>query len=56
MIFDHDYYAALATVRAFLEENRLISTGRYGGWNYSSMEDAILFGRDAAKLALELLP
>jgi protoporphyrinogen oxidase len=55
VIFDHDYYEALATVRAFLEENRLISAGRYGGWNYSSMEDAISFGRDAVKLALELL-
>jgi protoporphyrinogen oxidase len=56
VIFDHDYYESLAAVRAFLEENRLISAGRYGGWNYSSMEDAILFGRDAARLARELLP
>jgi protoporphyrinogen oxidase len=55
VIFDHDYYASLAVVRAFLRENRLISAGRYGGWNYSSMEDAILFGRDAAERARELL-
>ena len=53
VIFDHDYYAALDTIRPFLAEHAIISTGRYGGWNYSSMEDALLFGEAAALRAAE---
>jgi len=51
VVYNHDYYQALQTVTPFLEEHRIISTGRYGGWNYSSMEDALLFGRHAAARA-----
>jgi protoporphyrinogen oxidase len=55
VIYDHAYYDAVDVVHAFLKERDILSTGRYGGWNYSSMEDALLFGRDAARLAGELL-
>jgi protoporphyrinogen oxidase len=55
VIFDHAYYASLARVRAFLNEHGVVSTGRYGGWNYSSMEDALLFGRSAANAVLSTL-
>ncbi len=48
VIFDHNYYQALATIRPFLDSLGIISAGRYGDWNYSSMEDALLFGRKAA--------
>ncbi len=38
-----------ATVRRVpATSSRILSAGRYGGWNYSSMEDALRFGRDAA--------
>jgi len=37
----------LAT-RPYLVGCGIASMGRIGGWNYSSMEDALLFGRDAA--------
>lgn len=49
VIFDHAYFESLAAIRPFLEEAAIDSFGRYGGWNYSSMEDALLFGRDAAR-------
>jgi protoporphyrinogen oxidase len=52
VIFDHRYYESLEVLFPFLEEHQILSTGRYGGWNYTSMEDALLFGRDAAKRAL----
>ncbi len=55
VIYDHAYYASLETVQAYLKERDILSTGRYGGWNYSSMEDALLFGRDAARRAGEIL-
>ncbi len=56
VLYDHAYAGALDTIRPFLEEERIISAGRYGGWNYSSMEDALLFGRDAARRAREWRP
>lgn len=55
VIFDHSYFQSVATVQRFLGDHAILSTGRYGGWNYSSMEDALLSGRDAAQRALELL-
>jgi protoporphyrinogen oxidase len=54
VIFDHEYFGALAVIRPFLEQARIVSSGRYGDWNYSAMEDAILFGKSAAERALEL--
>ncbi len=49
VVFDHHYADAMKTLEAFLAENRILSTGRYGGWTYSSMEDALLDGRNAAQ-------
>jgi protoporphyrinogen oxidase len=51
VIFDHAYYASLEVLRPFLASAGIVSQGRYGGWNYSSMEDALIFGRDAAREA-----
>ncbi len=55
VIYDHEYRAALDVIQPFLAEQRIISSGRYGGWNYSSMEDALLMGRSAAHDAQALL-
>ncbi len=55
VIYDHQYRAALDVIEPFLAEQRIISSGRYGGWNYSSMEDALLMGRSAARDAQALL-
>ncbi len=55
VVFDHDYFSALSTIQPFLAEAGLISAGRYGAWNYSSMEDAIQFGQQAATQARELV-
>jgi protoporphyrinogen oxidase len=55
VIYDHEYRAALDVIEPFLMAQRVISTGRYGAWNYSSMEDALLMGLSAAERALSLL-
>jgi protoporphyrinogen oxidase len=55
VIYDHDYRPALDVIFPFLAEQRIVSTGRYGGWNYSSMEDALLMGKRAAAQAVQLL-
>lgn len=49
VVFDHHYYAALDVLKPFFREHAIIPAGRYGDWNYSSMEDALLFGRNAAQ-------
>ncbi len=53
VIYDHDYEQALSVIRPFLAAHGVLSTGRYGGWNYSSMEDALLFGRAAVSSAFD---
>jgi protoporphyrinogen oxidase len=52
VIYDHQYLPSLAVLRPFLDAHGITSTGRYGGWNYSSMEDALIFGREAARALL----
>ena len=53
VIYDHAYEEALSVLTPFLQEHNILSCGRYGGWNYSSMEDALLYGRGAAQQARE---
>jgi protoporphyrinogen oxidase len=50
----HDVHRreALPDLLAFLSEKGVLSVGRYGAWEYSSMEDALLQGRDAAAKVL----
>jgi protoporphyrinogen oxidase len=48
VIYDFNYHAARDTVHAWLAEQGVQSIGRYGDWNYSSMEDALIDGRRAA--------
>ncbi len=55
VVFDNNHASALSTLLSFLRTISIQSMGRYGGWNYSSMEDALLFGRDAANAAAEFL-
>lgn len=49
VIFDHDYYPSLEVVQRFVESRGIIAAGRYGAWNYSSMGDALRFGKQAAE-------
>lgn len=55
VIYDHEYRGALDVIQPFLAAQRVLSSGRYGAWNYSSMEDALAMGRGAAREALRLL-
>ncbi|MFA4853739.1 MAG: FAD-dependent oxidoreductase [Candidatus Omnitrophota bacterium] len=47
-IYDQYYSRATAGIKEFLSRNNIIACGRYGSWEYMSMEDAILDGRRAA--------
>jgi len=47
-IYDRYYPRATAAIKKFLSSNNVIACGRYGGWQYMSMEDALLDGKAAA--------
>lgn len=47
-VYDRNYPAATAAIKEFLARNDIIACGRYGSWQYMSMEDAMLDGKRAA--------
>lgn len=49
VLYDAGYGQAKDTLVRFLDEAGIVLAGRYGQWEYSSMEDAILSGRAAAR-------
>lgn len=48
VIYDEPYEESREIIHQWLAEVDILSVGRYGDWNYSSMEDALLEGRRAA--------
>jgi len=48
--FDSNYEESRAAVLDELVKHHVQSCGRWGGWNYGGMEDALLEGRGAAQL------
>ena len=51
VIYDFNYHDARQTILSYLKTIGIESIGRYGDWNYSSMEDALLEGKKMAELA-----
>ena len=49
VIYDFNYHESRRTLMTFLQECGIESIGRYGDWNYSSMEDALLDGKRLAE-------
>jgi protoporphyrinogen oxidase len=49
VLFDHAHAASRATVLAHLAAHHVHAVGRYGRWEYSSMEDALMSGLSAAE-------
>ena len=50
VIHDRSYGPAREAVKRWLGERDILVAGRSGNWEYSSMEDALLGGRQAARL------
>jgi len=48
VIFDQNYESSRKNIFEFLARHDVISAGRWGGWNYGGMEDALLEGKAAA--------
>jgi protoporphyrinogen oxidase len=53
VIYDHFRQQALPSILRILERYSVISTGRFGAWEYGSMESALKQGRDAAQRLLQ---
>jgi protoporphyrinogen oxidase len=49
VLFDHRHGVARDVVMTWLARHDIQLAGRYGRWEYSSMEDALLSGREAAR-------
>lgn len=49
VIFDSRRETALKNIRQYLEEQEIYSAGRFGSWEYLSMEDAFMDGWNAAE-------
>ena len=47
VVYDAHRTASVKTIQAYLKENKVISTGRWGNWEYAAMEDAIWQGAEA---------
>jgi protoporphyrinogen oxidase len=48
-IYDQHYNQATRLIKEFLLTNNIITCGRYGSWQYLSMEDALLDGKRTAE-------
>jgi len=48
VIYDKNYKQVRRNIINFLNNNNIYSIGRYGSWQYQSMEDALLDGRKLA--------
>jgi UDP-galactopyranose mutase len=48
VVYDRARSSAVRLILDFLEEHGIHSVGRYGGWKYSAMENAILDGKSVA--------
>ncbi len=51
VLYDDEYGQAKAEVASWLAAHGILTAGRYGRWEYSSMEDALLTGRECARNA-----
>ena len=49
VLYDDEYGPAKAEILKFLAHAGIQTAGRYGQWEYSSMEDAIIAGRQCAQ-------
>ncbi|MCI0408613.1 MAG: hypothetical protein L0191_08625, partial [Acidobacteria bacterium] len=49
VVYDHFRQQALPSILRILERYGVISTGRFGAWEYGSMESALKQGRAAAE-------
>jgi UDP-galactopyranose mutase len=53
VLYDANRNEAVGSIMLYLNTNGIYSIGRFGAWEYSAMEDAILEGKDTAEMLNE---
>lgn len=53
IVYTAERSAQMQAINSFLWENSIQSIGRYGGWEYSFMEEAIMDGKKASEKITE---
>jgi protoporphyrinogen oxidase len=53
VIFDQHYEESRSLLLDYLERHDVLTGGRWGGWGYGGMEDAMLDGKHAAEAILK---
>jgi protoporphyrinogen oxidase len=56
VVFDEHRQAHVEDLIDYLESRDIVTAGRYGRWDYFSMEDSILSGKSAAEKILAKMP
>lgn len=51
VVYDQNRTPCVNLIQSFLRARGILSVGRWGAWEYSSMEDALSQGREAGRLA-----
>ncbi|HXN05742.1 MAG TPA: FAD-dependent oxidoreductase [Nitrospiria bacterium] len=49
VIFNHDYLKTVPVLRHYLSQMGIHSIGRYGSWEHTSIEDALVQGKEIAR-------
>jgi protoporphyrinogen oxidase len=49
VLYNHERNKVLNQLLEFLKKHKIISIGRYGAWEYSAMEESILWGKNTAE-------
>jgi len=52
VVYDHAWERSRSRILQWLRSRSIHSIGRYGGWNYSAMEDALVAGRETARILM----
>ncbi len=53
VIFDKNYQKSTTEIFDYLSKSKVFSIGRYGRWEYSAMQDAILYGKETASIIIK---
>jgi UDP-galactopyranose mutase len=55
VIYEKDTLESVCKIKTFLESNRIFTAGRFGGWEYFSMEDSYLDGRKCSDRIADMM-
>jgi protoporphyrinogen oxidase len=53
VIYERDTIKNVCKINGFLEHNNIYTAGRFGGWNYFSMEDSFIDGKHASDKVID---